>query len=116
MPKLSESVSSGTCSLCQNRKYLLQIDLVVANGPQKWLWATLIFDYSGLNGDTKYLWSFSILDAEKINGMLIKTSEVLSWLYRIYVNHKSFVTHLTLQEMLPNHSRSDINRDHSLYF
>ena len=27
-----------------------------------------------------------------------------------------FVTRLTLQEMLPNHSRSDINREQSLYF
>ena len=27
-----------------------------------------------------------------------------------------FVTCLTLQEMLPNRSQSDINREHSLYF
>ena len=30
-------------------------------------------------------------DASLINGMLINISEVLSWLYRIYVNHKSCV-------------------------
>ena len=63
----------------------------VANGTQKWLWATLIFDYSGPNGDSTYLRSFNILDATKMNGILINISEVLSWLYRIYVNHKSCV-------------------------
>ena len=64
---------------------------LVANGAQKWLWATSIVDYNGLHGDSKYLWSCNILDAAKINGMLINISEVLSWLYCIYVNHKSCV-------------------------
>ena len=65
----------------------------VANGAQKWLRATSIFDYSASSphGDSKYLRSCNILDAAKINGMLINISEVLSWLYRIYVNHKSCV-------------------------
>ena len=30
--------------------------------------------------------------------------------------NRVFVTSLTLQEMLPNRSRSNINREHSLYF
>ena len=30
--------------------------------------------------------------------------------------NRVFVTRLTLQEMLPNRSRSDINREYSLYF
>ena len=50
-----------------------------------------IFDYSGPHGDSKYLRRCNILDAAKINGMLINISEVLSWLYSIYVNHKSCV-------------------------
>ena len=60
----------------------------VANGAQKWLRATSIFDNSSPHGDSIYLRSHIILDPAKINGMLINISEVLSWLYRIYVNHK----------------------------
>ena len=30
--------------------------------------------------------------------------------------NRVFVTRLTLQEMLPNRSRSDINREYPLYF
>ena len=63
----------------------------VANVAQEWLHATSIFDYSGPHGDLKYLWSCNILDEAKINRMLINISEVLSWLYRIYVNCKSCV-------------------------
>ena len=70
------------------------------------------FYYSGPHGDSKYLRIGNILDAAKVNGMLINISEVLSWLYRIYV----FVICLILQEMLLNRSRSDINREHLLYF
>ena len=60
----------------------------VANGTQKWVSATYIFDNSSPHGNSKYLQSCIILDPAKINGMLINISEVLSWLYRIYVNHK----------------------------
>ena len=63
----------------------------VANGAQNWLRATSIFDYSSPHGESKYLRSCNILDPAQINGMLINISEVLSWLYRIYVNHKSCV-------------------------
>ena len=63
----------------------------VANGAKKWLRATSVFDYSGPHGYWKYLRSCNILDPAKINGMLINISEVLSWLYRISVNHKSCV-------------------------
>ena len=83
---------------------------MVVNGAQKWLRATSIFDYSSPHGDSKCLWSCNILDAAKINGMLINISEVLH-----NTINRVFVTHLTLQEMLPNRSRSDISREHSLY-
>ena len=56
-----------------------------------WLRATSVFYYSGPHADSKYLRSCNILDTTKINGMLINISEVLFWLYRIYVNYKSCV-------------------------
>ena len=63
----------------------------VTNGTQKWLRATSMFDYGGLHDDLKYLRSCNISDEAKIKEMLINISEVLSWLYCIYVNHKSCV-------------------------
>ena len=60
----------------------------VANDAQKWLRATSLFDNSSPHGDSKYLQSCSILDPAKTDGMLINISEVLSFLNRIYVNHK----------------------------
>ena len=53
----------------------------VVNGARKWVRATYFFYYSSPHGDSKYLRSCNILDAAKIN-----ISEVLSWLYRIYVS------------------------------